>query len=457
MQWLSGGVFVLAGLLASNAARAAIYTVGSTGTYTNLQAAVDDASGVPGSHEIRVRAQTVNGTTLINLPVSGVNLHIRGGWNDTFTQQIAGAFDVGATRLSGVSADTTVRLAYSQGEVRIEDLRIADGQGNNQAGGLHADLDGTASLTLDRVSIESNAATTTVFGGGAAVIARGQAQATLRNTFIAFNTLFSSNAANGAGVYLSGTDTAQVLVEGCVIINNSASAVAGFARPGAYLQAAGSSTVRLRLSDIGDNSTPSVRAGGQGIDAIATGSGQIILESLRVTRNLAPAATMGLRTQVYLGISDGGLGILSDSLIADGDNDGATVAANNTASTFRINNVSIARNPRFGLIAGGTGIITMYNSIVHGNAFNASLVFDASGNNLGNNLGLADPRFVDAATGDYRVRADSPAIDAGNMSPPAGLGQFDVLGATRVQGFAVDIGAYERAPTVDEIFRNGYE
>jgi PKD domain len=56
----------------------------------------------------------------------------------------------------------------------------------------------------------------------------------------------------------------------------------------------------------------------------------------------------------------------------------------------------------------------------------------------------ADPRFVDDAGGDYRIRFDSPALDAGN---PAALGLLDsstdLLGQPRVVGGRRDIGALE--------------
>ncbi|WP_386066166.1 hypothetical protein ACFJIW_16670 [Tahibacter sp. UC22_41] len=67
--------------------------------------------------------------------------------------------------------------------------------------------------------------------------------------------------------------------------------------------------------------------------------------------------------------------------------------------------------------------------------------------------GTGDPGFI--ADGDPRLRADSILIDSGIANPPGGSGVFDVVGATRVQGVAVDVGAFEGSPA-DTIFRNGF-
>ncbi len=54
-----------------------------------------------------------------------------------------------------------------------------------------------------------------------------------------------------------------------------------------------------------------------------------------------------------------------------------------------------------------------------------------------------DPRFVDAAGGDYQLASGSPMIDTGTNGPPGGLPDVDAAGDVRVAGAAVDIGAYE--------------
>ena len=72
------------------------------------------------------------------------------------------------------------------------------------------------------------------------------------------------------------------------------------------------------------------------------------------------------------------------------------------------------------------------------------------------NTTSGDPRFVDATRtsySDYAVNAISAAHNSGNNSPAGGLTTWDVAGAKRVQGPAVDRGAFE----IDELFGNGFD
>jgi hypothetical protein len=54
---------------------------------------------------------------------------------------------------------------------------------------------------------------------------------------------------------------------------------------------------------------------------------------------------------------------------------------------------------------------------------------------------LADPGFVGAATGNFRLRVSSPLRDAGTSSFTFGIDDLD--GRPRVNGPRVDVGAYE--------------
>jgi hypothetical protein len=63
--------------------------------------------------------------------------------------------------------------------------------------------------------------------------------------------------------------------------------------------------------------------------------------------------------------------------------------------------------------------------------------------NAGANIS-GDPLFVDAALGNVRLQPGSPAIDAGAADALTGPTDFD--GAARIQGSALDLGAFESTP-----------
>jgi hypothetical protein len=62
-----------------------------------------------------------------------------------------------------------------------------------------------------------------------------------------------------------------------------------------------------------------------------------------------------------------------------------------------------------------------------------------------------DPRFMDAANGDFRLLSDSPCLDAGNNVFVTTL--TDLVGQSRIFGIAVDMGAYEFVPETHQIAR----
>jgi hypothetical protein len=100
--------------------------------------------------------------------------------------------------------------------------------------------------------------------------------------------------------------------------------------------------------------------------------------------------------------------------------------------------------------------ISIINSVISGVSIdrddgvliNTSLVSPLSDNSawVNNSTGviLGDPLFVSPKTADFRLRFDSPAINAGDNSLIAEPGATDLDSKKRILGGRVDLGAYER-------------
>ncbi|WP_312123970.1 InlB B-repeat-containing protein [Lysinibacillus boronitolerans] len=152
------------------------------------------------------------------------------------------------------------------------------------------------------------------------------------------------------------------------------------------------------------------------------------------------------------------------------DFDGATISTDSPTSNIILTNVTISGDvPKYGVgaISGGGSASKIQNSIIIGNnkkiAFynykgkveNSLLdvevgknirgkLFDTTGTAVDTPTYLPTDVFMDSSKKDYRLKADSPVIDQGNASYPE-LADIttDLAGKKRVQGAAIDLGAYE--------------
>ncbi|MDR1341406.1 MAG: hypothetical protein LBK58_15335, partial [Prevotellaceae bacterium] len=133
------------------------------------------------------------------------------------------------------------------------------------------------------------------------------------------------------------------------------------------------------------------------------------------------------------------------------------------AMTHTMSNVTVADNKAGygGGICIRGGALHLRNSIVWGNTGSGDNL-SVSGGTLSHSYNLiqgesvttglttivsnANPLFINAASGDYRLQASSPAIDYGNNASTAIA--TDLEGKPRIQGCKIDLGAYESSVAI---------
>ena len=192
------------------------------------------------------------------------------------------------------------------------------------------------------------------------------------------------------------------------------------------------------------------------------------MEDIRIHDNLI-ATSVPLRNNILLGGSDGATEVLGTIYVYNNiivgaagqglrvnDPQGTVIIQNNVLYDNGLNGYD--GNGQIFIERAGVGKITLQNNILYAELGETYLdfgpgvdssVFSAASNNLVYNAGAcpawdaacvnADPLFVNLATGDFRLQAQSPAIDAGVNT---GISR-DYAGVSRPQGGAYDIGAYE--------------
>jgi hypothetical protein len=351
---------------------------------------------------------------------SGHSLEISGGWYSSYTRRDVDpsqtVIDVAGSR------GGRVLVSGTGGAVSVSGFTITGGNGN------------TALFITPRGDQSVEFVGNRVSGNRAKLVIRALAQdtATLRfaeNQIVENEAIYLHYGATVLSV--SGVDDAKVLVTGNEFADNYAEANFSF-----VVHASVTDTAHVALSEnlVEQNRQVSNGSAAPGVTVSCQGSGR---GTLLAQRNDIQDNESG--TQLSVEAAGSSLVRITDSLIARGSGHLGVFADVESRSTVQLTNLTVVDHPMYGVLvyAGSEESAFLSNSIVVGNGTNTAGALVETSNFVGRAPGFVDPGW------DYHLLPFSLAVDAGAPSPPGGLGPLDLDGEPRVQGRAVDIGAYE--------------
>ncbi len=438
-------------LALASAAQGAVLTAGPGGTYSSIQDALDAAVALPGDDEIRVRFGVYPENLFVDLAGSGDLIEMSGGWDASFTT----ASDARTTVIDGGGMGKVFEI-QTEGSDRfvLHGMELANGEDMLRAGVAVFARD-SSSVELFNLTIRDNLAVDVrASSAGLSAVLLGNADLEVRDCDLLDNTVTSTGTVDGRGggltVELNDSSTARIvdnrIRDNVVTVAGSG---AGLGAGADIIQFEAGSSFELTDNEFRGNRIDASGVTGTGL--MLSGTNWVARRNL-VANNIDDSAN-GFGSQAFFS-TFAGTAMLSDTLVVDGNARGVQLNASNGA-TLRATNLTISGHfSERGILAGtgSGGQLSVYNSISVNNGVNAQLDPTVT---EGSNLFSNDPGlFVDPLIGDYRLAPGSAAINAGDNTPPGGLGPLDLAGRTRIFGPAVDIGAYEAD---DVLFEDGFE
>ena len=313
---------------------------------------------------------------------------------------------------------------------------------------------------------------------GASIHAGGGVYIANSSPTVRDNVVTGNRSCTGVGVY---SYFSSPLIQRNRIVGNTIQGCTGGWGIGIYV--GGNSSAELVDNEIADNTGGAASGGGIALFA----AGTVVVQGNLIARNVTNgvggcgygggiAAANFVQAKVVNNLIVGNAACSGGGIYWTGSV-GANVFVNNTiagnAATVSYQGIYASgfdsRNQLHNNIitaASGAALYCQNAPAVPSPVLNANDVFTAAGDAYGGacldrtgqdgNIS-ADPRFVDAAAGDYRATMESPVVDTGNDAAP-GLPATDLPGQPRtVDGDAdgtphVDMGAFEyrnRAPVVN--------
>lgn len=465
----------------------AVITAGPAGDYATIQKAIDKAISIGGNNEIRVQTGSyLENLEILAIMISG-SLDISGGWDSTFNFQ---KNDPTLTAVDGNAASRVMTIMPTGGIINVSNLTITGGllpspTGSTIGSGIcvalmygHAETHITGCHIIKNKIIGTRAV-----GGGVMIYLRAETRASVTNCVVMQNEIYGTDSIDGAGIAVTQWDRSHVEISGNKIQENYGESWTAAMGGGICYECYNESTFEISNNFIYENeiNTPEVGeclGGGIYIFTSYYISGDIldnIIESNRTTGGgdssgaggiikadrhcgcTTPDVNLNIRrnfwldnedhrgdlsvSQLYLYTRGKGTVSFSDSVIAGGNVRGAYIEAMDD-SIIHSTNLTVADYYDWGLrvSTAPTATLSLYNSIAYGTGTDLTTFGPVD---TGSNLVGIDPHFVSPASRNYSLLSTSPAIDAGDNSPPGGLGSLDIKKNPRIANGIVDIGAYE--------------
>lgn len=435
-------------------ALADLFRVGPGGSHTTIQAAVDAALATPGGDTIRVaEGSRVERIEILENPAApNGNLVLSGGW--LAPAYIARSDAFGATEVSAAGSGRPLHVDCVDGDVTIDGFTFRDGRVDETdvgswGGGALLVASGACQLVFTRNRVIANRAAEVVAeptrgaaGGGLAAGLWGGGSLIVTDNVVEANEIASADHAVAGGAHFSIGADSTFSITGNRFLANRVTAAGQANASGAAIEfydgpSSGDFSDNWLLDGVVDGSVTVVGAAKFGSPSGT--ANRLTLHRNRILRN---EGGDDFSPQVLVWAGGSSEFVLSDSLIADSESQAGIALSTHDAADIVVGNLTVSGNaggPGIEASGAGSASIEVWNSISFGNGTNDQF---AGGTERHAHF-TADPHFVAAARGDYHLRLDSPAINAGLAGVPGGLGPADLDLGPRVRGAAVDAGAYE--------------
>jgi hypothetical protein len=372
--------------------------------------------------------------------------------------EVTGGFGLPGITLQGGGA-----IHSLGGHLGLRNIAISDSSAVN---GGAIETVGSGTLDLENVELSNNRADAMGspllhYGGGLRIHSFGNPPIRLVNVRFVANRIEGSgpgHLGNGGGMALYSGLGGDVLLRGLVFDGNWVDVDGTGAGAGLYADCEGTGTrFELEDSEFRNNRflSPSLNDAAAAFFLDIEGFPAASLRRIRAVGS----ATDGATSLATLTVGFPTTLLASDLLLAEGGAIGLEATSSLSGTELVLGNLTVTGQAGTGLVLReqAPASLRLENSIVFGNALSSGSEVDQAGTTpeiSPETLIGVDPGFVDAASGDFRLAAASPAADAGD-STFTSVGLFDLAHGPRRVGPEIDLGAFERGGTFADGFETG--